>query len=577
MLLHTEKNHSICDLKIMTEIARNPENYNTAPFQEESSLENFFTGTQRGELLSQMKEAVVDGAPLLVLTGEEGSGKTMLCRMLEQDGPADFLTVFFPRTVESFDDVVRIVAMRLGVKLTTAPEDKSTGTLDNIITTLKGEQKKLLVVFDEAENIYLATLERIRKMVDQVTGAGARVHVLFSGRNSFLENCEQLTICDFQNTDELHFELQPLSVDETSDYLAGCSHFFGDFDKDELFDSETVKNIYEVAKGNFRMTNILAEESLKTRGEGTSFMVLLDSVKGEVETAEDATENVSFFQKIGRFTPYFPWIGGGLLCVVVLFFLVIPDKEQVSPAGPIKSNVQVIIEEKDPVQKIVVAEPVSAEIAPVKAEVVVVKEIVTSVVDTAVLPAVKVEQPQEAVVVVVDDTGDFPKVKDQDPAPAIEKPVIILRPIRPIKRRVRLSRNVGKGKIHVQPPTEVQDAGGSNSKLTVDQLFQNRVLAGAVWEGGNKNHKFTVQLMVLTAEDAEMNFKRMLSQDDYRRQAHHFYIFKKNGAPEIIFVFYGEYNTIAEARKARNTIAPFLRVHKPYAISIKGAIAKVRR
>jgi len=576
MLLHTEKNHSICDLKIMTEMARNPEKYNTAPFQEESSLENFFTGTQRGELLSQMKEAVVGGAPLLVLTGEEGSGKTMLCRMLEQDGPADFLTVFFPRTVESFDDVVRIVAMRLGVKLTTVPEDKDTGALDNIIATLKGEQKKLLVVFDEAENIYLATLERIRKMVDQITGAGARVHVLFSGRNSFLENCEQLTICDFQNTDELHFELQPLSVDETSDYLAGCSHFFGDFDKDELFDSEIVKNIYEVAKGNFRMTNILAEESLKTRGEGTSFMVLLDSVKGEVETAEDATENVSFFQKIGRFAPYFPWIGGGLLCIVVLFFLVIPDKEQVPPVGPIKSNVQVIIEEKAPVQKVVVAEPVSAEIAPVKTEVVVVKETTTSVADMAV-PAVKVEQPQEAVVVVVTDTGDLPKVKGQDPTPAIERPVIILRPIRPIKRRVRLSRNAGKGKIHVQPPTEIQDAGGSSSKLTVDQLFQNRVLAGAVWEGGNKNHKFTVQLMVLTAEDAEMNFKRMLSQDDYRRQAKHFYIFKKNGAPEIIFVFYGEYNTIAEARKARNTIAPFLRVHKPYAISIKGAIAKVRK
>ncbi len=583
----------------MTEIAGNPEKYNMSPFQEESSLENFFNGAQRGELLSQMKEAVVDGAPLLVLTGEEGSGKTMLCRMLEQDGPTDFLTVVFPRTVESFDDVVRIVAMRLGVKLAAGSEDKGTDVLESIITTLKSEQKKLLVVFDEAENIYLATLERIRKMVDQVTKAGARVHVLFSGRNSFLENCEQLTICDFQNTDELHFELQPLSIDETADYLAGCAHFFGDFDKEELFDSETVKNIYEVAKGNFRMINILAEESLKTRGDGTSFMVLLDSVKGEIETAEDTTENVSFFQKIGRFSPYFPWVGGGLLCIVVLFFLVIPDKEQAPPAGPMKPNVQVIIKEKAPVQKVVVAEPVSTEIAPVKTEGVVVKETATPVPDTAELPAVKVEQPQEAVVKPVMDKGNVVKeqnvvendiativaqselpvetVSEHKPVVTAEKTVITLHPIRPIKRKVRLSRNVGKGKIHVQPPTEIQDAGGSGGKLTVDQLFQNRVLAGAVWEGGNKNHKFTVQLMVLTAEDAEMNFKRMLSQDDYRKQAKHFYIFKKNGAPEIIFVFYGEYNTIAEARKARNTITPFLRVHKPYAISIKGAIAKVRK
>jgi septal ring-binding cell division protein DamX len=179
------------------------------------------------------------------------------------------------------------------------------------------------------------------------------------------------------------------------------------------------------------------------------------------------------------------------------------------------------------------------------------------------------------------DTTDLPKVIEQDAAEKarenVEKAVIVLRPIHPIKRKVRLSRNAGKGKIHVQPPTEVKAAGGAESSLTVDQLFQSRVLAGAVWKSGSKNHKFTVQLMVLTAEDAEMNFKRMLSQDDYRRQATHFYIFKKNGAPEILFVFYGEYNTITEARKARNTIAPFLRVHKPYAISIKGAIAKVRK
>ncbi len=557
-----------------------------APFQEESSLENFFTGTQRGELLSQVKEAVVDGAPLLVLTGDEGSGKTMLCRMLEQNGPADFLTVLFPRTVESFDDVVRIVAMRLGLKLTEAPEDRGTGgALESVITTLKSEQKKLLIVFDEAENIYLATLERIRKMLDQVTGAGARVHILFSGRNAFLENCEQLTICDFQNSDELHFELQPLSVDETSDYLAGCSHYFGDFDKDELFDNETVKNIYEVAKGNFRMTNILAEESLKTRGEGTSFMVLLDSVKGEVETEEDAQENISFFHKIRRFSPYFPWIGGGLLCVVVLFFLVMPEKELVPPTGLKKPDVPVAIGEKAPVKKVPVEKTVPVMMPTVKEDVVVV----------AVLPAAKTKQSPEMPVGPVVDTDPLPKVKEQNDAEkavggvengdtiigAQPKPpaktVITLRPIRPIKRKIRLSGNAGKGKIHVQPPTEVQDTGGSGSKLTVDQLFENRVLAGAVWESGSKNHKFTVQLMVLAAENAEMNFKRMLSQDGYRRQAKHFYIFKKNGAPEILFVFYGEYNTIAEARKARNTITPFLRVHKPYAISIKGAIAKVRK
>lgn len=117
----------------------------------------------------------------------------------------------------------------------------------------------------------------------------------------------------------------------------------------------------------------------------------------------------------------------------------------------------------------------------------------------------------------------------------------------------------------------------TNAHFTVDQLYKKRLMAGTPWYNNEKNHKYTVQIMVLTSDTAEANLKKMLQEDSYRQEAGNFYIFKKVTTSDTLFVFYGEYATIAEARLAQNNLPQFLRSHKPYAISIKGAMAKVRR
>jgi len=124
---------------------------------------------------------------------------------------------------------------------------------------------------------------------------------------------------------------------------------------------------------------------------------------------------------------------------------------------------------------------------------------------------------------------------------------------------------------------EVREVIATNAHFTVEQLYKKRLMAGTSWYNNKKNHKYTVQLMVLTSETAEGNLKKMLQEDRYRQEAGNFYIFKKLSTSDTLFVFYGEYDTIAQARLAQNSLPQFLRKHKPYAISVKGAMAKVRR
>lgn len=581
----------------MIEIQIDKDDIEESPFAEAIVLERFYAGAGRGDALARMKDAVASGVSLMVLSGGEGSGKTMMCHMLEHEIADSSITIFFPHTVESFEDVVRKIFKRLGLQPPGADDGKNIDVaVERINAFLSQRPKGLLIIFDEAENIYLATLERIRKMLDRITAAGGRIHILFSGRKTFLENCEQLSLCDFRNSDDLHFDLLPLSEAETAEYLRICAERLTNPDIKKVFNDEVVRNIHALAKGNFRTINVLANESMRSQGNDTSFMVLLENVKEEVGAVADKITPV--LPLVKRFSPYLPWIGGALGALLLLLFLLRSpaDRSETKPeALPSPGGVaQVETDRKEgqqPLAQSGVREenppPLLLEPAAVPGTPGAVKEEGAGKVpeseplDTPAAAGGKGEEPTK----IAGKTPEVaesasPKVVAPQPSATREKPapvaaakVIELRQTPPLKVRPAAQPEASAGTIKTQRRTEVQPAVPVTPALSVDQLLQKRLAAGSAWLTGAKDSLFTIQLMALTSKNAEMNFKKMLAQPNYRQEAGNFFVFRKTAAPEVL-VFYGVYPTNDMARLALNSLPEFLREHQPYTISIKGAVAK---
>ncbi len=585
----------------MMEIHKDTDYTMESLFQEQIVLENFYAGAGRGDILMRLKRSVENGVPLMVISGSEGSGKTMMCRMLENECPPSIFVLFFPNTIESFEDVVKRVAKKLGLQLSAVVEGKTVdAAIEQIIAHLLRQSKGLLIIFDEAENIYLATLERIRKTLDRITAAGVRMQIIFSGRKSFLENCEQLSIVDFRNNEDLRFELLPLNEQETSEYLRICSERLPNPEKRKVFNEVVVRNIHTFSKGKIRKINFLADESLRSHGDETSFMALLDdSGQDEIESEDDKQEPVS--SGLSRFLPYIWWIGGVLCTLGVLFILFRPGEERraLKPVSLTSSVEKAKVEEitqgvSEPQPPVVrpsaeeIGQPTSQhpEIAKEKFEQVErkVAEEPPQPDSPAIIQALGVAEGKAKIVEQPSESAELLKKEEIESRPepvqsksetVSENKILELRQIPPLKVKPDALSQPASGSLKDQLRAEVQERAGGSVRLTVDQLYQKRLIAGHAWESGAKNDKYTVQLMVLTAKNAELNLKKMLSQSHYRQEANNFVIFKKNGSPEVVFVFYGEYPTFEMARIAQNSLPQFLRDHQPYAISIKGAVAKV--
>ncbi|MGB3213021.1 MAG: ATP-binding protein [Desulforhopalus sp.] len=598
----------------MTEIHKRTENISHAQFQEGPVTVEFFDGGNRGEMLSQMKETMQHRATLIVLTGDEGSGKTMLCRRLTDEMPISFRTVFFSHTVDSFEEVVRIITVRLGVDIS----DEKGGievdqALDRITDLLMDESADLLVIFDEAENIFLATLERIRKMLDRFIESGARVHLLFAGRKTFLENCDQLSICDFQNSEVLHLDLPPLSEPETADYLIKNIARLAQVDSTEIFTNDTVAEIYALTKGNFRMISTLGEELLNTQGDDASFMVLLEGVEEgrQPEARETGLLRLPYVKKALRTNVFRMSVVA--CCLVLLFFLFrlghdvsdpgkdhgLLEENVVRPEGrqehPQTSDLEI---SPSATSKIIVEQVREKEISEHMSEIdtdglqaSALEEKNISLLQNDVTQAQTVVEQQTGVKTdetvgsdtIDDGTGKVVagnEVDDRQVIPEIVKKeqrnIVHLRPAGNQKTKTGVLPEQRRKTIIVQSRATVQHGSASTGLFSVEQRYAERLQAGIEWEKKEKQDLYTIQLMALASETAEKNLKKMLAQDGYEQVVGDFFILRKKTGPEALLVFYGEYPDIERARHAKERLPQFLRDHKPYALSIKGAVAKVK-
>ncbi|HIQ37255.1 MAG TPA: hypothetical protein EYH36_04555, partial [Desulfocapsa sulfexigens] len=293
----------------------------TAPFQSECNTAHFFAGGGRGEILKDIQNALTDKTELVTLIGAEGSGKTMLCKMLQEQWNTMHKVIFMSSVVESFEDVARVAAQECKLEY---PVDATRADAKkiflNLVKLLQSKGLSLLLICDEAENMYLATLERIRKILDDVTAQGGGLQVLLAGRKSLKGNLRQLDLCDFAPIVDRQFFLSTLDDNETWSYLNFCVQSYRGTEEKEVFTKEAAAKIASMSKGNLRMINMYADESLQSSSDETSFLVLLDHVKdGEVDN--DLIDSGSgLFSQL----PFLPkYILGGVLlpALFVMIFL----------------------------------------------------------------------------------------------------------------------------------------------------------------------------------------------------------------------------------------------------------------
>jgi len=84
-----------------------------APFKITPNTDFFFTGGNRGPVLEALIYAITRGEGIVKVTGEVGSGKTMLCNMLQSRLPENVESVYLANPSVAPEDVLHAIAFEL--------------------------------------------------------------------------------------------------------------------------------------------------------------------------------------------------------------------------------------------------------------------------------------------------------------------------------------------------------------------------------------------------------------------------------------------------------------------------------
>ncbi len=190
------------------------------PFKITPNTEFFFNGNNRGQVLDALIYAITSGEGIVKVVGEVGSGKTMLCRMLQNMLPDHVESVYLANPSVAPEDILHAIAFELGVKLPkSADRLKVMQALQAYLLERHEAGKQVVIFVEEAQGMPLATLEEIRLLSNLETKHDKLLQMVLFGQPELDVNLNQTQIRQLRERITHSFNLTPLRPKEVGEYI----------------------------------------------------------------------------------------------------------------------------------------------------------------------------------------------------------------------------------------------------------------------------------------------------------------------------------------------------------------------
>lgn len=232
------------------------------PFKITPNTEFFFSGGNRGAILDALVYAIKSGEGIIKVVGEVGSGKTMLCRMLQTLLPKKVESVYLANPSVAPEDVLHAIAFELQLKLPKkADRLQVMQVLQAYLLERHAEGKQVVIFVEEAQGMPIATLEEIRLLSNLETKNDKLLQIVLFGQPELDANLNQTHIRQLRERITHSFNLGPLSEKEIGEYLIFRLRAAGYFGP-HMFTPSAIRTLSKAAEGLVRRVNILADKAL---------------------------------------------------------------------------------------------------------------------------------------------------------------------------------------------------------------------------------------------------------------------------------------------------------------------------
>ncbi len=244
----------------------------------------YFESDHHKEAYAHLLYGIKHRKGILCMTGDVGTGKTTLCRILLNQIDPSIKTAFILNPSFSQLQLLQLITKDLGILPKRNNKLDLINTLNDFLIAETSKGNNVAVIIDEAQNLNVKQLEQIRLLSNLETEKFKLLQIILVGQPELLEHLKKPSLRQLDSRIAVRYHIQPLTKEDVRHYIAHRLKVAGASQKLQ-FTTEAADAVFHFSKGTPRVINILCEHALLAGFVNETFTINEDIVKSAAKEA----------------------------------------------------------------------------------------------------------------------------------------------------------------------------------------------------------------------------------------------------------------------------------------------------
>ncbi len=264
-------------------------NFKENPFNRTIDLAYLYLGCHHEEANAHLTYAVSEGEGFIVVTGERGVGKTILCRSFLEGLDTNVEAAYIDRSTSNPQKLLLYITTEFKIRSETESMKDLADALNEFLIQKKLEGKKVAVFIDDAHKLNSDVLEQVRLISNLETSKDKLLQLVLIGEPKLSEMLSSNELRQIGQRVSVGYRIGPLTYDETVGYIQHRLTI-ASMGPPIRFDPKAVHRIFKYSRGLPRNINLACNQALEIAYERKLKHIDSDIAKAAIRYLNDRVE-----------------------------------------------------------------------------------------------------------------------------------------------------------------------------------------------------------------------------------------------------------------------------------------------
>ena len=231
------------------------------PFNITADPSFFFPSQRHEEAFEHLLYGINTRKGIIVVTGEIGTGKTTLCRMLLNRISNKVKTALILNPAFSDIQLLQLIVQDLEINCKSKNKLELANAISSFLLQQSIQRNNVAIIIDECQNLNIRQLEQIRLLSNLETEKEKLLQIILVGQPELNDKLNDHALRQLNQRVSVRFHILPLNKGEVKHYVEHRLKIAG-ANKNLMFSPEAIEAVFNYSQGTPRVINVLCDRAL---------------------------------------------------------------------------------------------------------------------------------------------------------------------------------------------------------------------------------------------------------------------------------------------------------------------------